>query len=73
MQMIKDNFLKLFVDLFLFSEDYIALSLNGLGLKFRILQNIREYVYCSGDIRVEGLGIIDGVFALYMRISEARM
>lgn len=62
--MVEDDFLELLVDLFLLTEDNVALSLDGLGLEFRVLQNVGEDVHCGGDIGVEGFGVVDGVFAL---------
>ena len=67
--MIKHDLFKLLIDLLLFPQDYITLSLNGLGLEFRVLQDIGEYVDCSRDIGVKGLGIVDGVFTLYVNVS----
>ena len=69
MQMIKNDFLELLVDFLLFSQNYVSLSLDGLGLEFGILQDIGEYVDRSRDIGVEGLGVVDGVFTLYRKIS----
>ena len=48
--MIENDFLELLVDLLLFAKDDIAFSLDGLILKFRILQDIGEYVDAGGYI-----------------------
>jgi hypothetical protein len=62
---IEDNLLHLLIHLFLLAENDIALTLNGLGVELRILQNVGENINGSGDIVVEGLGIVDGVFTLF--------
>jgi hypothetical protein len=64
MKMVEDNFLKLFVHLFLFSENDVPLTFDGGGFKLRVLEDIGENVDSSGDIRVERLGVVDGVFTL---------
>jgi hypothetical protein len=64
MQVVKDNFLELLVDLFLFAEDDITLALDGLGLELGVLEDIGENIDGGGDVIVEGLGVVDGVFAL---------
>ena len=71
MQMIKNDFFELLIDLLLFPQNYIALSLNGVWLEFRVLQDIGEYIDCSRDIGVKGFGIVDGIFTLYWKISAA--
>jgi hypothetical protein len=64
---VKDNFLELLVDLFLFAEDDITLALDGLRLELGVLEDIGENVDGGGDVIVEGLGVVDGVLALSYR------
>jgi hypothetical protein len=61
---VEDDFLHLLVHLFLFAKDDIALTLDGLGVELRVLQNVGKDIDGSGDVVVERLGVIDGVFAL---------
>jgi hypothetical protein len=63
-EVVEDDFFELLVDLFLFAEDNIALALNGLGVEFGVLEDVREDVDCDGDVGVEGFSVVDGVFAL---------
>lgn len=63
-QVVEDNLLKLLVDLLLFTKDNVSLPLDGLGIELRVLQDIREDVDGGGYVVVEGLGVVDGVFAL---------
>ena len=62
--MVENYFLKLFIDLLLFTEDDIAFPLNGRILELAILKNVGKDVDGVWDIGVEGLGIINGVFTL---------
>ena len=64
-QVVKDDFLKLLVHLFLFSENDVALAFDGRGLKFGVLENVCEDIDGGGDIRVEGFGVVYGVLALF--------
>jgi hypothetical protein len=61
---VENNLLELLVNLLLFAENDITLALNGLGLELRVLENVGEDVDGGGDVIVEGLGVVDGVFAL---------
>lgn len=63
--MVKDNFLELLVNLLLLPKDDVALSFYSLGFELGILQDVRQNVYGSRDIGIEGFGVIDGVFALW--------
>jgi hypothetical protein len=63
-KVVKNNFLELLVNLLLFAEDDITLALDGLGLELGVLENVGENVNSGGDVVVEGLGVVDGVFAL---------
>jgi hypothetical protein len=63
-QVVKDNLFELLVHLFLLAENDITLALDGLGLELRVLEDIGEDIDCRGDVVVEGLGVVNGVFAL---------
>lgn len=62
--MVENHLFELLVDLLLFSQNYVTLSFNSLRLEFGVLEDVREDIDCSRDVGVEGLGIVDGVFAL---------
>lgn len=62
--MVEDDFLELLVNLLLFAENDITLALDGLGLELGVLEDIGENVDGCGDVVVESLGVVDGVFAL---------
>ena len=63
-QVVKDNFLKLLIHLFLLAKDDIALAFNGLWVELRVLKDIGKDVNGLWDIGVEGLGVVDGVLTL---------
>lgn len=63
-KVVEDNLLELLVNLLLLTENHIPLALNGGRLKLRVLQNIGEDIDGLGDIVVEGLGVVNGVFPL---------
>jgi hypothetical protein len=64
-EVVKDNLLELLVNLLLLTEDHVPLALNGSRLQLRVLQDIGEDIDGLGDIVVEGLGVVDGVFSLW--------
>ena len=64
MQVVKDDFLQLFIYLFLLAKDDVALAFNGLRVKLGVLEDIGKDIDGLWDIGVEGLGIVDGVLAL---------
>jgi hypothetical protein len=64
MKMVEDDLLELLVDFFLLAEDDVALALDGLGLELGVLQDIGQDVNGCGDVGVERLGVVNGVFAL---------
>lgn len=61
-EVVKHDLLELLVDLLGFAEDNIALTLDRLRLELGVLEDIGKNVDGSGDIGVEGLSIVDGVF-----------
>lgn len=63
-EVIENNLLDLLLNLFRLAEDYVALTLDGGLLELGVLENIGENVDALGNIRVEGLGEVDGVFTL---------
>lgn len=65
-QVVEDNFLKLLVNLLLLAQDDVALALDGGRLELRVLEDIGKDVDSLGNISVEGLGVVDGVLALYI-------
>ena len=70
MEVIEHDLLKLLVNLLLFTEDHISLAFNGSGFQLGVLENIGEDINGLGDVGVEGLGIVDGVFSLHDWMSE---
>lgn len=64
-QVVEDNLLKLLVNLLLLAKNDVALALNGLGVELGVLENVGKDVDGVGDVRVEGLGVVDGVLALW--------
>ena len=62
--MVENDLLELLVHLFLLAENDITLALDGLGLELGVLEDIGQDVDGGGDVVVEGLGVVDGVFAL---------
>ena len=63
-KVVEDNLLELLVNLLLLAQDHITLTLNGTSLELGVLEDIGEDVDGLGDIVVEGLGVVDGVFPL---------
>lgn len=63
-KVVEDDFLELLVNLLLLSEDNITLALNGRRLELGVLKNVGKNVNSVGHVRVERLGVVDGVFAL---------
>ena len=64
MQVVKDDFLELFIHLFLLAKDDIALAFNRLRVELGVLEDIGKDVDGLWDIGIEGLGVVDGVLAL---------
>jgi hypothetical protein len=66
-QVVEDDLLELLVDLLLLAEDDVALALDGGVLELGVLEDVGEDVDGGGDVVVEGLCVVDGVFALAER------
>jgi hypothetical protein len=62
---VEDNLLELLVNLLLLAKNDVALALDGLGVELGVLENVGKDVDGVGDVRVEGLGVVDGVLALW--------
>ena len=71
-QVVEDDLLELLVNLLLLAQDHITLTLNSTGLELRVLKDIGEDVDGLGDIVVEGLGVVDGVFTLWSQLVLIR-
>lgn len=63
-EVVKHNLLNLLLDLLRLAQDDIAFPLNGRLLELGVLQNVLQDVDALGDVLVQGLGEVDGVFAL---------
>lgn len=63
-EVVKHNLLDLLLDLLRLAQDDIAFALNGRLLELGVLQNVLQDVDALGDVLVQGLGEVDGVFAL---------
>ena len=62
MEMVKDNFFKLLVNLLLLTEDDISLALNRSILKLGVLEYVADDVDGDWDVLAEALGIVNGLF-----------
>ena len=63
-QVVENDLLELLVDLLLLAENDVALALDGLGVELGVLEDVGKDVDGLGHVVVEGLGVVDGVFAL---------
>lgn len=63
-KVIKNNLLGLLVNLLLLTEDHIPLAFDGGGFELGVLEDIGKDVDSLGNVGVEGLGVVDGVFSL---------
>ena len=63
-QVVKDDLLDLLLNLLGLPQDDVALTLDGRLLKLGVLEDVGQDVDELGNVRVEGLGEIDGVLAL---------
>ena len=69
-EVVENNLLELLVNLLLLTQDNVPLTFNGTGLQLRVLKDVCEDVDGLGDIVVEGLRVVDGVFPLEAVISS---
>lgn len=51
--MVKDDFLKLLVDFFLFAKDYVPFALDCMVLESGVLEDVGEDVDRGGDVGIE--------------------
>lgn len=63
-EMVKDDFLELFIDFFLLAQDHVTFALDGGFLEFGVLKDVGEDLDGSADVVFERFGVVDGVFAL---------
>lgn len=63
-QVVKDNLVELLLDLLGLAQNHVALPLDGRLFELGVLKNIGQDIDALGDIRVECLGKVDGIFAL---------
>lgn len=63
-EVVENNLLNLLLNLLGLAEDHVALSLDGRLLELGVLEDIGKNVDALGNIGVEGLGEVDGVFTL---------
>ena len=63
-KVVENNLLELLVNLLLFTEDHVPLTLNSTGLELGVLKDVGEDINGLGNIVVEGLGVVNGVFSL---------
>lgn len=70
-QVVENDLLELLVDLLLLTQDHVSLPLDSGRLELGVLKDIGKDVNGLGDVGVEGLGVVDSVFALSRTISIA--
>lgn len=63
-KVVENDLLDLLLNLLRLSKNNITLALNGRLLELRVLENIGQNIDTLRNVGVEGLGEIDGVFAL---------
>jgi hypothetical protein len=71
-EVVEDDFLELLVNLLLLAKYDVPLALDGRGLELGVLQNVGEDVDRLRHVTVEGLGVVDGVFALALHQHACR-
>ena len=62
-QVVKDDLLLELVNLLLFTEDHIALALNGRVFELGVLENVGDDVNGLVDVLAESFGIVDGLLS----------
>jgi hypothetical protein len=67
--MVKHDLLILLVDLLLFAQDDVALTLDGATFKLGVLEDVGDDVDGLGNVLAEALGIVDGLLTRRVRIK----
>ena len=62
MEMVEDNFFKLFVNLLLFTKDDITFTLDRGTLELGILKYVADDINGNWDVLAETLGVVNGLF-----------
>lgn len=62
MEMVEDNFFKLFVNLLLFTKDDITFTLDRGVLELGILKYVADDINGNWDVLAETLGVVNGLF-----------
>ena len=62
MEMVEDNFFKLFVNLLLFTKDDITFTLDRGALELGILKYVADDINGNWDVLAETLGVVNGLF-----------
>lgn len=70
MQVVHDKFFVLLVDFRHFSENDIALSVNGTWVQFGVKKNVGEDLYSLTNVILEHLGKVDSLFARCVGVPE---
>jgi hypothetical protein len=65
MEVVKDDFVQLLLDLLRLAKDDVALALDGGGLELRVLEDVRKDINSLGYISIERSRKVDGVLALH--------
>lgn len=69
-QVVKDKFLLLLVDLGHLSQNHITFSLNGTILELRVEQNVGENLKSSANILLEDLGKVDSLLTRCVSVPK---
>lgn len=62
-ELVKDDLVLLLLDLLVLAQDNIALALDSFRGNRAVLQDVREDVDGSRDVRLQGLRVVDGLLA----------
>jgi len=71
-EVVEDNLLELLLNLLRLAQDDVAFALDGGLLELGVLENVLEDVDALGNVLVQSLGEVDGVLALFARVSDDR-
>lgn len=69
-KVVENNLLELLLNLLGLAEDNIALTLDSGLLELGVLENVLEDIDALGNVLVQGLGKVDGILALWLRVSR---